>query len=47
VLNVALIPWAGAMGAAVGTMTATAARSLALGVLVRRRLHLRPTAFGV
>jgi O-antigen/teichoic acid export membrane protein len=47
VLNLALIPWAGPIGAAVGTMTATAARSIALSVLVRRRLQLRPTAVGL
>ncbi len=46
-LNVALIPWFGLAGAAVGTMTATAARSLALTVLVHRRLQVRATAFGI
>lgn len=46
-LNLVLIPRFGLVGAAVGTMVATFARSLALSVLVRLRLQVRATAFGV
>jgi len=47
ILNLLLIPFFGLFGAAVGTMLATAVRSLTLSVLVRRRLNVRATAFGV
>lgn len=46
-LNLALTPTFGLIGAAFATMMATAARSLILSVLVRRRLDIRATAFGI
>ncbi len=46
VLNLALIPRFGAWGAATATLVATAARSIALTLLVRRRLGIRPSALG-
>ncbi|HEX2254227.1 MAG TPA: oligosaccharide flippase family protein [Thermoanaerobaculia bacterium] len=47
VLNALLIPPLGLVGAALGTGLANVAWTVALVVLVRRRLGLRPTAFGL
>lgn len=45
VLNAALIPSFGMVGAAAATVCATALRTVLLSISVRRRLHLNPTAF--